>query len=632
MSGSVDPWVFAAIVGSSDDAIYSVDLTGTITTWNRAAERLYGYTPGEIVGQPRDILLPSERASEADWIRSRIRTGHAIEHFETVRRRKDGTLFDASLTISPIRGPDGSTLGAVTILRDISDRKLVERALARRIAHQGALIELTDRLQRADTEARIFEAVLDAVLSALGCNRASILLFDDAGVMKFVAWRGLSEGYRRAVEGHSPWTRGTLDAEPIWIPDASTANLGEELRSTIEAEGIRALGFIPIVSYGRLVGKFMTYYDAPYDADADEIAVALTIARQLAFALDRHRAERQLRESVAREHARAQELKVIMESVPAAIWIARDPDAKVITGNRAAGEILSLPASSNMSLSADAPERPHHFEVRAHGRVLSPEELPVQRAARGEEISDFEEEVVFSDGSARVLLGNATPLRDPAGNIAGSVAAFMDITERKQAEKQRDLLMAELSHRVKNTLATVLSIERLSFARNPDTEAARESFGSRIQALAQTHSRLAETNWSGVLLDALMSDELAPYRTREGNIRLDGPPVFLNAKCALIFGLAIHELATNAAKHGALSVKEGRVEVLWSLDGNGDLAIRWQESGGPPVAEPSRSGFGRMLLERALENDLRSSVTLDFARDGLECRILMPASAYRAVR
>jgi two-component sensor histidine kinase len=239
-------------------------------------------------------------------------------------------------------------------------------------------------------------------------------------------------------------------------------------------------------------------------------------------------------------------------------------------------------------------------------------------------VRNFEEEIRFDDGTSRYLLGNATPLRDAGGDACGAVAAFVDITDRKKAEEQRDLLVAELSHRVKNTLATVVSIAQQSFSKDQTVEDARHSFSGRIKALGQTHGRLAETSWSGVSLETTLLDEFAPYRRSDSpNVRLAGPPVSLNPKQALTLGMAIHELVTNAAKHGALSSEGGSVDVAWEIDA-GELAIHWKETGGPRVSGPSRSGFGRLLLERALAADLRGKVRLDFAETGLKCDIVVP--------
>jgi two-component sensor histidine kinase len=157
-------------------------------------------------------------------------------------------------------------------------------------------------------------------------------------------------------------------------------------------------------------------------------------------------------------------------------------------------------------------------------------------------------------------------------------------------------------------------------------EEARDSFSARIRALGQTHGRLAEANWSGVSLETILLDELAPYRRSDGcNVHLAGPLVRLSPKQALTLCMAIHELTTNAAKYGALSTEGGAVRVDWQVDSEDHkLAINWIETGGPPVTEPRRSGFGRLLLERALAADVRGEVSLNFSPAGLTCRIAVP--------
>src|SRR5215813_5945958 len=231
----------AAIVESSDDAIISKDLNGVIATWNSGAERLFGYEANEVIGQPITILFPPEMLDEEARILARIKRGERIEHFETVRQRKDGKRIQISLTVSPIKDAADQVVGASKIARDISSRKRAEEI-------QAALYNFTDRLFRARSTDDIYEAALDAIIRALGCERASILLFHDAGVMKFVAWRGLSDGYREAVKGHSPWTRETEDPEPITVGDIDTAEIDRSLRVTLKAEGIAALAFIPLAA------------------------------------------------------------------------------------------------------------------------------------------------------------------------------------------------------------------------------------------------------------------------------------------------------------------------------------------------------------------------------------------------
>jgi PAS domain S-box-containing protein len=161
---------------------------------------------------------------------------------------------------------------------------------------RDALYQLSEQLHRAGSLDETFDAAMDAIETALNCDRSAILLFDAAGIMQFVASRGLSANYRAAVTGHSPWKVGDTDAAPIDIPDVDASALGAELKATVLGEGIRATAFIPLVSDGALIGKFMAYFREPYAFSKDDLSVSLVIARQLAFAVQRNRMDKQLRE------------------------------------------------------------------------------------------------------------------------------------------------------------------------------------------------------------------------------------------------------------------------------------------------------------------------------------------------
>jgi PAS domain S-box-containing protein len=290
--------LLANIVNSSDDAIVSKDLDGTIISWNRSAERIFGYSAAEVVGKSITIVIPADLQGDEPKILDRIRRGEHVTHYETVRRRKDGVLINVALTVSPVRNADGKIVGASKIARDITERKRMDAALANRAAEQAALFRFTDTLFRAKSLTETYEAALDAIFDALNCSRASVLRLDENDVMRFVAWRRLSDAYRSAVEGHSPWEADEPNPEPVCVEDISQTDLPDTLRTVVKSEGITALSFIPIVANGRLVGKFMTYYESRHSFGKAETDLALNLARQLGFALERMQAEhaRQLAE------------------------------------------------------------------------------------------------------------------------------------------------------------------------------------------------------------------------------------------------------------------------------------------------------------------------------------------------
>ena len=231
----------------------------------------------------------------------------------------------------------------------------------------------------------------------------------------------------------------------------------------------------------------------------------------------------------------------------------------------------------------------------------------------------------------RRLDGSAFPVEAAAAAVLidGEVAVqvvFREVSARQAAEQRQRLLLQELSHRVKNTLAVVQGIANQSVAGERTLAEAREAFLSRLQALASAHGLLTRGKWRGAGLMALATAELEPYGDRA---QVTGEDVELAPGAVLTMGMVLHELATNAAKHGALSAPEGRVELSWSR-ADGALHLLWREEGGPPVGTPSRRGFGRQLIERAVAHDLRGQAEIDFAREGLSYRLRAPLAEIAA--
>jgi two-component sensor histidine kinase/CheY-like chemotaxis protein len=203
--------------------------------------------------------------------------------------------------------------------------------------------------------------------------------------------------------------------------------------------------------------------------------------------------------------------------------------------------------------------------------------------------------------------------------------------ERRRAEERTRLLVAELSHRVKNTLATVVAIAQQTFQKTADIDEFRAAFMGRIEALADAHGLLFQANWCDLELTDVLDAALRPFRRGDGKtIHLEGGPIHLPPTQALTLNLIVHELATNAAKYGALSREGGEVRVTWTVDGvDGErrLKLKWEEAGGPPVSPPKRRGFGSTLIERSLTYEFDGAAELLFRPEGLVCRLSLPLTA-----
>jgi PAS domain S-box-containing protein len=240
----------------------------------------------------------------------------------------------------------------------------------------------------------------------------------------------------------------------------------------------------------------------------------------------------------------------------------------------------------------------------------------VERVLRGERV-EFEREVNFPRLGSRVMDVVYTPDLDDTGQVIGWIASIFDVTERKRATETERMLVSELQHRSNNLLTVVQAIAQRSLAGSTSVAEAKQTFQARLNALARTNKQLTNVNWTGLGLADIVRAELEPFSNRS---KVSGPIVILGPQQAQNFALAIHELATNAAKHGALSSAIGEVRVSWKLASNDEarvLNFEWQEAGGPPVvAEPTRQGFGTALIKAVFEN-----AVFEYPRPGFGCRI-----------
>jgi PAS domain S-box-containing protein len=600
-----------------------------------------------------------------------------------------------------------------------AESRLAGSSSARPIEAHAVLYQFTDRLFRAESLRQVFDAALDAIGRGLGCRRASILLFDDAGIMKFAAWRGLSVGYRQAVEGHSPWARDTRDPQHICIEDIESAHIPDALKAIVKAEGIGALAFIPLVAKGVLIGKFMTYYDARHVFDGSEIDLAVSIARQLGFCLERMRAED------ARCRAE-EELSDFFENAPVALH-RLSADGRILKANGRELEMLGYGEHEyvghhisefhvNPEAVRDVLKRVsdgevlHNYEARLRrkdgsvrdvliassalwdkgrfvhtrcftrditelkeadhaGRLLASivetsqdaivskdltgivtswnrgaeqifgytademigrsittlippdrhDEEPeiLERVRRGERIDHYETIRQRKDGGLVDISLTVSPVKDAAGKVVGASKIAREISERKQAQARQQLLAREIKHRTKNLFAVVLAVVSRSFVGKDSVEDAKAAVLSRLGSLGQTHAMLLDKDWEGADLAEIVRAEMSPFA---GRVDVEGPSLMLTARAAQNFALVLHELATNAAKYGALSNATGRVRVRWSKpvsNGSTLFTFRWQEERGPPVSPPLQKGFGSVVLEQVMAEHCEVAPHIDFLPSGV---------------
>ena len=230
--------------------------------------------------------------------------------------------------------------------------------------------------------------------------------------------------------------------------------------------------------------------------------------------------------------------------------------------------------------------------------------------------------LIRPNGEVHWCFGAVAVTRDEQGALMRLNGVAVDITERKRAEERQLLLAREVDHRAKNMLAVVLSVLRLTKAKT--TADFTATVEGRIHALAATHNLLSATRWEGAELKHIVEEELAPYRTDQvDRIVTEGPPAMLLPATAQAVALALHELATNAAKYGSLSVASGRLQLSWSI-GESALELDWVESGGPPAAPPSSLGFGLSIVRSSIEAQFRGGVRYDWQPEGLHCHLSIP--------
>jgi len=354
-------------------------------------------------------------------------------------------------------------------------------------------------------------------------------------------------------------------------------------------------------------------------AHADRIAALEAEIRALregqASGQDETPLERQDREQT-NDPARAQQ--VLLSAIDYAI-ITMDSEGRITGWNPGAQAIIGYTEAEAVGRPGDIVFTP---EDREAGRFI----LELCRALEHGR-ADNDRWHIRRDGTRFWASGLMMPLLGTTGQPDGFLSIMRDRSETRVQAEHRELIMAEMNHRVKNTFAMVQAIAGQTSRHTADLADFQAAFSERLAALAHSHDLLIQGDWEEAPLRALVEAALGAYRGQAGPVTIDGPPVLLAANMVVTLTLAFHELATNAIKHGALSVPSGSIGVSWRMTPAArqgrQVELLWQERGGPAVRPPDQKGFGSHLLERGLKQ-FGVSLRLDFQPGGLECHLVLP--------
>jgi PAS domain S-box-containing protein len=625
---------------------------------------ILGYERSELLRRPWGQLThPDDLPADAASVR-RVLAGE-LDGYSAEKRfvHRDGRVVHADISVKCVRRPDGAIDHFVALVQDITDRKQAEASLAEAARQQAALYRFVARIHRADSLGEVYDAALDAILDALRCDRASLLLCDDAGVMRFVGWRRLSETYRRAVEGHSAWSADEPDPQPVCVVDIASAGVEECLKAVVLREGIRALAFIPLVAHGRLIGKFMTYYDAPHSFGEVELDLSLSIARQLVVSIQRKQAEESLRDAfdetrIRQRHAESLasvarslntlELDAVLQSISTSACALLD--AEIAT-------VFRLDASSGRLILV-AGGGPRGSTVHRHSSVPRGRGLVGLAVERGEAVVStdlltdariiYEPEMRARIEAARHRAGLAVPLIVQGritgalfvGRLPGQRFSHDDVTlvtafasqaavamqnaelydAAQRANRAKDEFLAMLGHELRNPLGAItgaIGVLKVLGSQEPTVERAR-----------------AVIERQGQHLSRLVDDLLDVARVTTGKVRLNRRPVDFAELVAGAMSawqaagrFSRHEVGVEASEVW-VDVDETRIEqILDNLLGNalkytpagGRVVVRVGQDGDTAVLEIADSGAGIPpgSLDRIFELFAQGERPLDRAQGGL---------------
>lgn len=489
----------AAIVASSDDAILSKDLQGVITSWNRGAEGIFGYTAQEAVGQPITMLIPAERTDEEIMILGRIRAGGTVDHYETVRRRKDGSLLDVSLTISPIKDAQGRIVGASKIARDITERKLAEDAL--RVSETQLQAELADTkllhsiggqlIQDQEVES-IYERILDGAVSIMRSDFASMqVLYPErgsGGELRLLAFRGFTPEAAAFWEWVGIESAGSTcgaalrTGQRVIAVDIEKCDFmtGSEDREVYLQTGIHACQTTPLLSRsGKILGMVSTHWRQPHKPSERDLRVFDILARQAADLIDRNKAAHAL-------HEEEERFRMLADNMSQLAWTC-DLLGNVTWYNQRWYDYTGTTFEEMKDWGWKMVQHPDHLD-----RV-------VERVLHSRETGEIWEDTFplrSKSGEYRWFLSRAVPIQDKTGKVIRWFGTNTDITNQREAEQLLQQARDELESLVDRRTASLrrLSTHLQHVQDDERRRIARELHDGAGQYLAALKMNLAQLN------------------------------------------------------------------------------------------------------------------------------------------
>jgi len=476
----------------------------------------------------------------------------------------------------------------------------------------------TDQLRAENARLAARVAKLEAQLGELPVDRASLYRMTDAA-----PWGALVINLDGRLDyANPPFERWLLKPPPA-MGELAREVVTSTLMEILEAPIGSALGGEPRMSEHQVADMSGAVREIRlFVAPRGSVAMGVTGCVVTLYDVTESRAlDRTARENEAR-------LARINAVIPSVIYIT-----DVATG------MPVWVGGRTTRLSGVTPQEFAERPVELIQQLIHPDDRGRIRESREDlirrpdgEIVEVEFRVRRGDGAFGWVLDRAVVFERAAdGRVTRILSALIDIDDRKRAEERRTMLINELNHRVKNTLASVQSIARQTLSAGRPADQTIEIFTDRLVALSAAHDVLTRENWQGANLREIVERALRPFEAHgEGRLLAAGPDVRLDARAAVALAMALHELATNALKYGALSGPSGEVSLAWRTrrhDGAGRLELEWRESGGPPVAPPTRRGFGSRLLAQGLPAELNGVAQLEFAPEGLVWRVTTPIEA-----